>query len=447
MSTGRNKLSPALGGSSADPLPCERELSRQSPTTEPPASVTADRGARAPLSFAQQRLWFLEQLEDLGSAYHISRYIRLQGALDDVALTRALKQLVARHDALRTTFHEIDGAPEQRIAPTTDAGYSLVVQDLSGHANVESELQRLMVAEVETPFDLQRGPLLRSLLFRLAPDDHLLLFTMHHIISDGWSLRVLAEDFGALYASYLRGEGDPLPPLPVHYADYMARQRLGRTSELVNAKKQYWQVVLAGAPPLLDLPTDHPRPARQQFGGGSVAVRFDEELTARLKDLSERHGTTLFRTLLAAWAVVAGRLSGQDDVVVGVPMANRDTEDAQRLIGFFVDTVVLRVDISGNPTVAALLQRVHQRTLEASRHQDVPFEDVVSMVAPVRSLAYHPLFQTGFSWINVAQARLSLPGVRPAALEESPRLGVALDTSLFLHEDGGRIVGRLDYAR
>ncbi|HVH11877.1 MAG TPA: condensation domain-containing protein, partial [Longimicrobium sp.] len=435
MSTGRDQSNPAPVGSATAPPPSEVE----------PSTDAREPGVCAPLSFAQQRLWFLEQLDDLGSAYHLSRSIRLPGSLDVDALARALDGVVARHDALRTTFHEIDGAPEQRIAPAGTVACPLAVLDLTGQT--DAELRRAVAAEVGAPFDLERGPLLRSVLFRLAPDDHLLLLTLHHIVSDGWSLRVLAEDLAALYEGCLRGDADPLPPLPVPYAEYLARQREGRTSDLVQAKKEYWRTVLAGAPPLLDLPTDHPRPARQQFDGDSVPVELDEALTGRLKALSERHGTTLFRTLLAAWAVVAGRLSGQDDVVVGVPMANRDPGDADRLIGFFVDTVVVRIDLSGNPTVGALLERVARRTREARQHQDVPFEDVVNAVAPARSLSYHPIYQTALSWHNVAQARLSLPGLRPAALEEPPLQSVALDTSLVLYEEDGRVAGRLEYAR
>ncbi|HEX6040396.1 non-ribosomal peptide synthetase, partial [Longimicrobium sp.] len=439
-------MSHAPGGSAAH-LPGSRaERSGLPRTPGPSAGDAADGGARAPLSFAQQRLWFLEQLEALGSAYHLSRFLRLRGALDEGAVARALGQVVARHAALRTTFHEAGGVPEQRIAPAADAPFPLVVEDLGGHADPGAELRRRMAEAVAAPFDLRRGPLLRGVLFRLAPGDHLLLLTLHHIVSDAWSLRVLAEDFGALYAGQVRGGGEPLSPLPVPYEAYLARQARERAPELVEPKKAYWRTALAGAPPLLELPTDHPRPARQRFGGSAVPVCLDEALTARVKALAARHDTTLFRTVLAAWALVAARLSGQDDVVVGVPMANRDPQAAGGLVGFFVDTVVVRVDLSGSPTAGDLLRRVHARTREARRHREVPFEEVVSLVAPVRSRAYHPLYQTTVTWHDVAQARLSLPGLAPAALEAPPLLDATVDTSLVLHEEDGRVVGRLEYA-
>ncbi|HEX6912503.1 MAG TPA: condensation domain-containing protein, partial [Longimicrobium sp.] len=270
-----------------------------------------DAAARtAPLSLAQQRLWFLEQLDELGSAYHLSRFIRLRGALDVDALARALDGLVARHDALRTTFAGVDGGAEQRIAPAAGAACRLEVQDLGGQGDREAELRGRMAAEVAAPFDLRRGPLFRTVLFRLAADEHVLLFVVHHIVCDGWSLSVLAEDIGALYAGGVRGEAHPLAPLPVPYADFMERQRRARSPHAVDAGKAYWRTALAGVPPLLELPTDRPRPARQQFGGSSVPVEIEEALTAALKALAERCGTTLFRTLLAAWGLVAGRLAG-----------------------------------------------------------------------------------------------------------------------------------------
>ncbi|HET7460420.1 MAG TPA: amino acid adenylation domain-containing protein, partial [Longimicrobium sp.] len=438
MSMVRNELSAVPAGSS-DPLAKGRKPSGEEWGTEPPADA-------APLSAAQQRLWFLEQLQELGSAYNVAAYLRLRGALDRAALTRALDGVAARHDALRTTFPEAGGVPAQRIAPAAGAACALEAHDLGGHADPEAELRRRMVAEAGTPFDLRRGPLFRAVLYRLAADDHVLLVLVHHIVFDGWSLGVLTEDLGALYTAEV-GAGDPLPPLGVPYAEYVERQRRARTAELVDAGKAYWREVLAGVPTLLELPTDHPRPARQHFGGDTVEVRFDAELTARLKALGERQGTTLFRTLMAAWAVVAARLSGQGDVVVGVPMSNRDPGGPERLIGFFVDTVVVRVGLSGNPTVADLLRQVHQRTREARRHQQVPLEDVAAMVAPVRDLAYHPLYQSGFSWHNVAKGTLSLPGLRPAAMVELPRPDVALDTSWGLWEEDGAIAGRVDYAR
>ena len=290
---------------------------------EAPAIAPVDRSAALPLSFAQQRLWFLEQLGGPGAAYHIPMRLRLRGELDRGALERALDRIVARHEALRTTFPTVDGEPVQRIAPVEESGFRLVEHDLRASPDAEDELRRLVADEAGAPFDLARGPLIRGRLVRMAADDHVLLLTMHHIVSDGWSAGVLFRELGALYAAFARGEPDPLPPLPVQYADYAAWHRRWVDGAVLEAQAEYWTRTLAGAPELLELPADRPRPPRQDFAGASVNVELDEALTAALKTLSQRHGTTLFMTLLAGWAAVLARLSGQDDVVIGTPSANR----------------------------------------------------------------------------------------------------------------------------
>ncbi|HET7461831.1 MAG TPA: amino acid adenylation domain-containing protein, partial [Longimicrobium sp.] len=422
----------------------------------PPIEPAAREG-RVPLSFAQQRLWFLEQLGTLGSAYHVSKRQRLRGELDRGALARALDAIVARHESLRTVFAQTDGVPEQRIAPA-DAGFPLREHDLEGHADAKAELGRLVAEEAHAPFDLARGPLIRGRLVRLAADDHLLLVTMHHIVSDGWSMGVLTRELGALYAAFRGGAPDPLPALPVQYADYAIWQRRWVDGAVLQAQADYWKATLAGAPELLELPTDRPRPAQMELAGGQLRVVLDEELTAALKALSRRRGTTLFMTLLAGWAVVLSRLSGQDDVVVGTPMAGRGRREIEGLIGFFVNTLALRLDLSGAPTAAAVLARVKERTLAAQHHQDIPFEQVVELVDPARSLAHSPLFQVLFAWQNTPRAGgLSLPGLRPAggagaspaeAPADAPAEAQATrDLALSLHEADGRIAGNVLYAR
>ncbi|HST57081.1 MAG TPA: amino acid adenylation domain-containing protein, partial [Longimicrobium sp.] len=410
------------------------------------AIAPVDRSSAIPLSFAQQRLWFLEQLGGMGSAYHVPMHLRLQGELDRGALLRSLDRIVARHEALRTTFPAVDGEPVQRIAPVEEGGLRLVEHDLRASPDAEDALRRLVSDEAGTLFDLAHGPLVRGQLIRMAEDDHVLLLTMHHIVSDGWSAGVLHRELGALYAAFARGEPDPLPPLPIQYADYAAWHRRRVEGPVLEAQAEYWTRTLAGAPELLELPADRPRPAKQDFAGASVQIELDEELTEALTRLSQRHGTTLFMTLLAGWAVVLSRLSGQDDVVIGTPSANRGQPEVEELIGFFVNTLPVRVDLSRSLRVAELLERVKAHALEAQRNQDIPFEQVVERVSPARSLGHHPLFQVLFAWQNALGESLELPGLQSAAVPRPAQETAKFDLSLTLAQRGDRIVGGLNYA-
>ncbi|MBB4636053.1 non-ribosomal peptide synthetase [Longimicrobium terrae] len=426
-----------------------RELETAARADLPPIEP-ADRGARLPLSFAQQRLWFLEQLGSLGTAYHIHRPLRLRGVLDREALVRALDGIVARHESLRTTFTEVDGIPGQRIAPAGTGGFPLLEYDLAGHPGAEAEFRRLMAENARAPFDLANGPLIRGRLIRLAEDDSVLLLTMHHIVSDGWSMGVLTTELSALYAAHRDGAEPHLPALPVQYADYAAWQRRWVGGEVLGEQTAYWTGMLAGAPERLELPADHPRPARMDHTGAQLGVELDAELTAGLKALSRRHGTTLFMTLLAGWAVVLGRLSGQSDVVIGTPTAGRGRREIEGLIGFFVNTLAVRVDLSDAPTVEELLGRVKKRALGAQHHQDIPFEQVVELLDPVRSLAHHPLFQVMFTWQNVPRGNLDLPGLNVGGVAGAGAgaadVQAKFDLSLSLREVKGRIVGSITYA-
>jgi amino acid adenylation domain-containing protein len=439
----------ALGELFARPVLAEfaRELETAARSELPPIEPASREGG-LPLSFAQQRLWFLEQLGNLGSTYHVRAPLRLRGPLHREALVRALDGIVARHEALRTTFTEVDGVPEQRIAPAEACRFPLVEHDPGGAADPEAELDRLQAQEAAERFDLERGPLLRGSLLRMADDDHVLLLTMHHIVSDGWSMGVLFDEFAALYAAHARGAEASLPELPVQYADYAAWQRRWVEGDVLREQAEYWTETMAGVPELLELPTDHPRPAQVDHAGALLVLELDEALTAGLKALSRKHGTTLFITLLAGWATVLSRLSGQDNVVVGTPVANRGRRDLEGVIGFFVNTLALRVDLSGAPSVAEVLRRVKERALGAQHHQDIPFEQVVELVDPARSLSHAPLFQAMFTWQDMQRGSgLSLPGLNVVRVGAgSAQVQAKVDLALTLRATEDRIVGSVAYA-
>ena len=356
--------------------------------------VAVERTQRLPLSFAQQRLWFLAQLEGGSEAYHIPFGIRLRGRLDQPALSYALNRIIARHEVLRTAFAVIDGEPEQYIAPP-EIGFALGEHDLRDRPDA---VQQLIDQEASAPFDLERGPLIRGRLIALADDEHVLLVTMHHIVSDGWSMGVFMRELSTLYTAFSRGRDDPLSPLSLQYADYAVWQRRWLSGDVLQAQTSYWREALSGAPVLLELPWDRPRPVVQDYHGEYVRIELDAELSAGLRALSRRHGTTLFMTLLSAWGALVSRLSGQSEVVIGTPVANRTRPEIEELIGFFVNTLALRLDYSGSPPVSELLEPVKMVALSAQEHQDVPFEQVVELLNPPRSLSHTPLFQTMFVW-------------------------------------------------
>ncbi len=410
-----------------------------------PAITVADRGEALPLSFAQQRLWFLAQMEGGSEAYHIPVGLRLKGELDEDALRRSLDRIVARHEALRTRFVAEEGQAVQLIVPA-DVGLTLEWVDLSTEEASEHQLGLLAEAEARAPFDLEQGPLIRGRLVKLGEQEHVLLITMHHIVSDGWSQGVLARELGSLYEAYRAGNADPLPALPIQYADYAVWQRRWLEGGELQRQGTYWEQALAGAPTLLSLPTDRARPAQQDYAGGSVEVIFDEALSAGLRKLSQRHGTTLFMTVLAGWSALLSRLSGQDEVVVGSPVANRTRSEVEGLIGFFVNTLALRVEVGG-ATVSELLGRVKAKVLEAQAHQDLPFEQVVERVRPVRSLSHSPVFQAALSWLNTEAVGLSLEldGLTIEGVGAG-QAAAKFDLTLELRETSEGLTGSLDYA-
>ena len=414
----------------------------RSTTADAHAIPVADRGQPLPLSFAQQRLWFLARLEGYSEAYHMALALRLQGALDVDALRHALDRIVSRHEALRTTFHQAGDEPVQRIAPP-DGGFALQEHDLRRHPHADEALAQRILDEAHQPFDMAVGPLFRGQLVRTADDEHMLLLTMHHVISDAWSLGLLSTELAALYRHHREGGDDPLPPLPIQYADYALWQRQWLQGPVLEKQTAYWRRTLAGAPTLLELPTDRPRPAQQRFEGDRVPIALDAALTDALKALSKRHGMTLFMTVLAAWATVLSRLSAQAEVVVGTPVANRRRPEVANLIGFFVNTLALRIEVSGS--VSELLDRVKRVTLDAQDHQELPFEQVVEIVKPPRSLGHAPIFQAMLAWQDMNEGTLDLGGVTLSPLD-SIYDTAKFDLTLNLGESGDRIVGGLDYA-
>nr|WP_225737551.1 non-ribosomal peptide synthetase [Dyella acidiphila] len=416
----------------------------QQPAAATPAIPAADRSQPLPLSWAQQRLWFLDQLDRAaGAAYHLPAALRLRGQLNRPALQASLERIVERHEVLRTSFVAIDGEPVQRIHAAQ--AFELPLLDLRTEPDAESHAQQLAVEEAHAPFDLARGPLLRGRLLQLADNEHILLLTQHHIVSDGWSIGVLVRDLSALYEAFVQGRPDPLPSLPIQYADYAVWQRQALAPDTLRAQAEYWKQQLSGAPELLALPTDRPRPAVQRYVGDQLSWTLSPALSASVRQLCQQHGVTLFMAGLAAWSVLLSRWCGQHEVVIGIPAANRKHAELEALIGFFVNTSALRIRLEDAPTVEALLARIQQQLIEAHAYQDVPFEQVVEALQPVRSLSHSPVFQVMLAINNTPGGVLELPGLSLQALEPATRTS-HFDLTLYLQDDGKQIECRLTYA-
>jgi amino acid adenylation domain-containing protein len=397
-----------------------------------------------PLSFAQERLWFLDQWEPGSPVYNIYYAYRLLGRLNMTALEESLNEIVRRHEVLRTTFVAQEGRPYQVIAPRLRV--ALPVVELGGlpEAEREAEVDRLAREEAGRPFDLAGGPLIRTTLLRLGEREHVLLLAVHHIVFDGWSVGIFWRELGALYEAYSRGEPLPLAELAIQYADYALWQREWLQGEVLEEQLGYWREQLAGVPPSLDLPTDRARPAVQSYRGAEQRLELGGALCAGLKALSRGEGVTLFMTLLAAYQVLLHRCTGQDDVVVGSGIANRNRVEIEGLIGFFVNTLVLRSVLSGNPTFRELLARVRDVCLGAYDHQDIPFERLVAELQPERDPSRAPLFQAAFQVQNYPLAAWELGEVRVQPLEVEG--GTAkFDVSLSMEEMGDRLLARLRY--
>ncbi|MCY1045105.1 non-ribosomal peptide synthase/polyketide synthase, partial [Corallococcus sp. bb12-1] len=414
------------------------------PRVTAPVMERVERVGLVPLSFAQQRLWFLDQLQPGGTTYNVPSVVRLEGALDTEALRRALHALVLRHEVLRTTFPLQGDSPVQHVHPEPLTELAVVDLEPVPAATREHEAQRLAMTEAWRPFDLARGPLMRTTLLRLEPQRHLLLLTLHHIVTDGWSIAVLVRDLGELYRAFHEGGTPALPLLPLQYADYALWQHKWLREETLGRELAWWRDALEGAPAALELSTDRPRPAVQTFLGAAVPVRLERALGDAVKHLAQKHGATDFMVLLAAWQLLLSRYSGQDDVSVGSPIANRHHAETEGLVGFFVNTLVLRARIDARDSFAGLLARVRATALSAYAHQDVPFESLVEALHPQRDLSRGPLFQVMFALQNAPGTMLALPGL-VLGVEPVEDTSAKFDLGFSLEERDGVFVGALGY--
>jgi amino acid adenylation domain-containing protein len=408
--------------------------------------VPVERTGPLPLSFGQERLWFIDRLRPGNASYNSAAALRQGGALDAPALERALAEVVRRHEVLRTTFPEVEGAPVQVVAPFT--GFTLPVEDLSGldPAEREAVASRRAGEEASRPFDLAAGPLVRATLLRLGPEGHVLLLCTHHVVTDGWSMGVLFRELGVLYEAYRDGRESPLAELPVQYADYAVWERARLDGRALERELEYWKARLGGAPALLELPTDRPRPAVASRSGASEGVELPAGLAEALQALARREGSTLYMVLLAGWKALLARYSGQDDVVVGTTIANRTRREVEALIGLFMNVLALRTDLSGDPSFRELLARVRRTALGAYDHQGAPFEKVVEAVRPERTLSHEPVFQVLFELNNAAPsggAHLPAPSLQSVGAQVN---AARYDLTFTLFEHGGGIGGRLQYA-
>ncbi|WP_301647756.1 non-ribosomal peptide synthetase, partial [Streptomyces arenae] len=409
--------------------------------TAAPPVVAVDRDQPLPLSFAQQRLWFLAELEPGSTEYNLSTTLRRPGTLDLPALHHALTTLVARHEVLRTRLVAgQDGVAHQVIDEPTP--FPLPLVDLSAEPDPRAAARAFLEADARRPFDLSAGPLIRGTLLKVADDDHVLALALHHVVSDDWSGRILRDEITTLYDAFRAGDPDPLPPLPVQYADFALWQRQWLTGDVLDEQLSYWRTTLAGAP-TLELPTDRPRPPVRSSDGGTVDFRIPVSTAQRLRHLTRESGTTLSMTLLAAVNVLLGRYAGTDDVVLGTPVANRNRAETENLIGFFVNTLVMRTDLSGDPSFRELLGRVRETALGAYAHQDLPFEQVVDALSVERDRSRSPLFQVLFDYDNGHSRSADTPD-RPD--QQASALPVRFDLVVTLGEADGTLVGELQYS-
>jgi len=409
-----------------------------------PPIVPVARDENLPLSFAQQRLWFLDRLNPGNITYNIPSAVRLTGSLNLTALERSLNEVFRRHEALRTYFVELDGQPMQKIAPP--ATFTLPIVDLRELPSVQREqkAQNLAVEEAEKPFDLARGPLLRIVLLQLDETEYVLLLTMHHIVSDLWSAAILIRELAALYQAFCNNLPSPLSELPIQYADFAVWQRQWMQGEVLATEQTYWKQQLSGALTVLKLPADKPRPLQPTSEGKMLPLVLPKELSEALKSLSQREGVTIFMSLLAAFNALLYCYTQQDDILVGSPIANRNRREIEGLIGFFINTLVLRTDLSGNPSFRELLSRVRQVTLGAYAHQDLPFEKLVGELQIERDLDSNPLFQVWFTLQNSSTVDVSLPDLTLNSFEVK-KTTVPFDLALLLSEKPEGISGCFEY--
>ena len=364
--------------------------------TIPPIVPRESEGQPLPLSFAQARLWFLDRLEERPNAtYNIAVALEIKGSLDVGALERGLQEIVQRHSILRTRIQVVNGIPLQTIDPCAE--FRLALVELIQDGNHQHNLQKWATAEAEKPFDLKQDLPIRATILQLSPQDHGLFLTLHHIVSDGWSMELLLQELSTLYGAFVAGQPSPLKPLPIQYVDYAAWQSQWLEEHVIEKQADYWKRQLADVCSPINLPTDRPRPSVQRFRGGQCHFQLDTAVSQKLRTLARGTNSTLFMTLVAAFAILLSRYSSQQDILIGTPVANRHHGQTESLIGFFVNTLVLRTRTEGNPSFRELLQQVRQVALSAYSHQDIPFEKVVEILQPERSLSHSPLFQVMFA--------------------------------------------------
>ncbi|NCQ67933.1 MAG: amino acid adenylation domain-containing protein [Microcystis aeruginosa W13-15] len=386
------------------------QLQQQNLTLTVPPILPRTKATELPLSFAQQRLWFLDQLQPNSALYNIPMVLHFRGNLNQKALEQSFQEICDRHEVLRTNFVTIDGQPTQVIQTTRETISVVDLQDLPIHEQAE-KTQQLKQKQATQPFDLAKESLIRITLVVLSETEHLLLVCMHHIISDGWSIEVLIHELTSLYNAYVQNQPANLAPLPIQYADFALWQKQWLQGDVLQSQLNYWQNQLTAAPPLLSLPTDHPRPAVQSFVGTQQEFSLSPKLSQALTELSHQQGVTLFMTLLAAFDALLYRYTGSGDILVGTPIANRNRSEIEGLIGFFVNTLVMRTDLSDNPSFSQLLTRVREVTMDAYAHQDLPFEMLVEALQPERDLSHTPLFQVAFVLQNTPKSEIAMTGL------------------------------------
>ncbi len=385
-----------------------------------------------PLSFAQQRLWFMEQWKPGSAMYTIPLIIELEGELDVEALARALNEVVRRHEILRTSFVLRGDDPVQVIAPALTIDLPRLDLTDRDPAEREAETRRAMTEIAREPFDITQPPLLRALLARLAPQSHLLLVSLHHIIFDGWSAGVFREELGQIYGAFAAGEPSPLPDLTIQYADFTLWQKEYLRGEKLQEHLAYWKERFTPLPSALNLPTDRPHPAVQSHQGATVSREIPQDLLAKVKALGQRERASLSMVVTAALATLLYRYTTQTDVVIGMPIANRTNAEIESLIGFFVNTLALRCDLSGNPTFVELLRRVRRTSLEAYEHQDLPFEKLVETLGGARDASRNPLFQVMLSVQNAPSTEVQLPNLCFRWAQDVPTATAKFDITMIL---------------
>lgn len=421
-----------------------KEIMASGQTIRPPVIASVTRNQELPLSFAQQRLWFLDQLEPGTPTYNIATGMRMIGTLDVDAFEQAITEIIRRHEVLRTTILTIDGQPQPVVAETQSFKLPVIPLDMLAVEAREGEARRIAGAEAEQPFDLSTGPLFRIKLLRISDADHIVVLTMHHIIGDGWSMEVLVREVAELYESYKTGKTSPLPNLAIQYADFAYWQRRWLQGEVLEAQLSYWKTKLGDGSSKIELPTDRPRPQVQSIRGASQPFVLPQRLAEQLKALSRGEQVTLFMTLLAAFQVLLYRYTGQNDISVGTPIAGRHHLETEKLIGLFVNTLVLRSTLSDTLTFRDLLEQVRTVVLEAHIHQDLPFEKLVDALQPERNLSHTPLFQVLFNFDSLPREPLSLPGLSLSAFGVETHTA-KFDLTMSMSDVGNVITGFIKY--